>query len=161
MSTKLVSRRIAHREAVLTRLVKHLVALIENENADAAKAQSLVADKSLKTTRSADNDVRASLLVLQGLDIRLDGGTAIEHTSLDVRHVLAEAVILVPNLVGQLTGVAHDNDRDLSVHRLNLLKGREDKDGRLSQTGLGLADDVTAEKSLRDTSLLDCRSNRC
>ncbi len=49
-----------------------------------------------------------------------------------VRHVLAEAVVLVTDLVSQLSGVAHNNDGDLSVHRLDLLKGSENKDCSLS-----------------------------
>lgn len=145
----------------LTRLVKHLVALVKDKDTDAAKAQSLVADKSLETTRGTDNDVRTSLLVLQNLHVVLDGRTAIKDTSLDVRHVLAEAVVLIANLVGQLTSVAHDHNRDLAIDRLNLLERGENKDCSLTETGLGLADDITTEESLGDTSLLDCRSNGC
>ncbi len=103
----------------------------------------------------------ASLLVLQGLNVVLDGSTAVEDTSLDVGHVLAEAVVLVANLVGQLASVAHDHNRDLAIDGLNLLEGGEDEDCSLTETGLGLADDITTEESLGDTSLLDCRLNGC
>lgn len=101
--------------------------------------------------------MRASLLVLQGLHVGLDGCTAVEDASLDAGHVLAETVVLVANLVGQLASVAHDDDRDLAINRLELLEGGENKDGSLTQTRLGLADNVTTEKSLGDTGLLDCR----
>jgi hypothetical protein len=143
------------------RLVEHLVTLVEDKDANAAKSQSLVTDKSLETTRSTDNDMRASFLVLERLHVGLDGSTTIEDTGLDVGHVLAETVVLVADLVGQLTSVAHDNHRDLSVHGLNLLKGSKNEDSSLTQTGLGLADNVTTEECLGDTGLLDCRSNRC
>lgn len=150
----------ADRDA-LTGLVKHLVALIENKDADTAKAECLVADKGLETTRSTNNDVRASLLVLQGLHVGLDWSTTIEDTSLDVGHVLAEAVVLVANLVSKLTSVAHDHNRNLAINRLNLLQSGEHKDGSLTETRLGLADNITTEKCLGNTGLLDCRSRAC
>ena len=142
----------------LTRLVEHLVALVKDEDTDTAKAEGLVPDKSLEATRGTDNDVRASVLVLENLHVLLDGSSTVEDARLDVGHVLAEAVVLIANLVSQLTSVAHDHDRDLSVDRLNLLQSRQDEDGSLSQTRLGLADNITTEKSLRNTSLLNCRS---
>lgn len=145
----------------LTGLVKHLVTLIEDEDANAAETQSLVADESFETTRSTHNDVRASLLVLESLNIVLNGGTTVEDSSLDVGHVLAEAVVLITDLVGQLTSVAHDNNGYLSVHRFDLLKSGKNEDSSLSQTGLGLADNVSTEECLGDTGLLDCRLNRC
>lgn len=140
----------------LTRSVEHLVTLVENEDANATKAESLVTDQGLETARSTDNNMRASLLVLQGLHVGLDGGTTVEDASLDARQVLAETVVLVTNLVGQLASVAHDHDGDLSIDGLDLLKGREHEDGSLTKTRLGLADDVTAKECLGDTGLLNC-----
>jgi hypothetical protein len=91
-------------------LIEHLVALVKHKDANASETESLVADKSLKTTGSADNDVRASVLALESLDVVLDGSAAVEDTGLDVRHVLAESVVLISDLVGQLTSVAHDDN---------------------------------------------------
>lgn len=76
--------------------------------------------------------MRASVLILECLHVGLDGSSTIEHTGLDIGHVLAEAVVLVTDLVSQLSGVAHNNDGDLSVHRLDLLKGSENEDSCLS-----------------------------
>jgi hypothetical protein len=146
---------------ILTRLVEHLVALIEHEDANASKSKGLVTDKSLETTGSTDNDVRAGVLVLQSLHVGLDGGTTEEDASLDVGHVLAESVVLIANLVGQFTSVAHDNHRNLAIDGLNLLQSGKDEDSRLTQTRLGLADNVSSEKSLRNAGLLNCRSNGC
>lgn len=106
----------------LTGLVEHLVTLVKDKDADASETESLVADESLETTGGADNDVRASVLGLEGLDVVLDGSTTVEDTGLDVRHVLAESVVFVSDLVGQLTSVAHDNHRDLAINGLDLLK---------------------------------------
>ena len=137
-------------------MVKHLVTLIENEDADASKAQDLITDKRVQTARRSYDDVRAGILVLDNLDILLDGGTTVEHASLDVRHVLAEPVVLVSDLERELTGVAHNQDRDLAVDGLDLLERGQDKDGCLSETRLGLRDDVASEERLGDTGLLNC-----
>lgn len=94
----------------LTGLVEHLVALVKDKDADTTEAESLVADKRLEAAGSANDDVRASILVLKGLHVGLDGSTTIEDASLDVGHVLAETFVLIANLVGQLTSVAHDDN---------------------------------------------------
>lgn len=117
----------------------------------------LVADEGVETTGSSDDDVRVSILVLQDLGILLDGSTTVEDAGLDVGHVLGEAVVLVANLEGQLTGVAHDQNGALASDGLDLLEGGEDEDSRLSKTRLGLANDVTTEKGLGDTCLLNCK----
>lgn len=96
------------------------------------------------------------VLVLQDLGILLDGRTTVENTRLDVGHVLGESVVLIANLEGQLTGVAHDQNRALAGDRLHLLKSGEHENSSLSETRLGLTDDVTTKKSLRNTCLLDC-----
>lgn len=96
------------------------------------------------------------VLVLQDLSILLDGSTTVEDAGLDVGHVLGESVVLVANLEGQLTGVAHNQNRALAGDGLDLLESGEDKDSSLSQTRLGLADNITTEKSLGNACLLDC-----
>jgi hypothetical protein len=140
----------------LTNLVKHLIALVQDEHADVSKTQVLVADKGVETARGADNDVGVSLLVLEDLGILLDGSAAVEDASLDVGHVLAESVVLVADLESQLTSMAHNQDRALSGDRLDLLEGGENKDSRLAETRLGLADDVAAEHGLGNACLLNC-----
>lgn len=142
----------------LTRLVEHLVALVKYEDTNTAETKGLVAHEGLETAGGTDDDVGTGILVLQCLHIRLDGSTAVEDTSLDVRHVLAETVVLIANLVGQLSSVAHNNDRDLAVDGLNLLQSSKNKDCGLSQSGLGLADNISSKKRLGNACLLDCRS---
>lgn len=137
-------------------MVEHLVALIKDKDTNTAQSQELVADQSVKPARCTDNDVRVGVLVLQNLGVLLDGSTTVEDARLDVGHVLGESVVLVANLECQLTGVAHDQDRALAGDGLNLLQSGEDEDSSLSETRLGLADDVTTKKSLRNTCLLDC-----
>ena len=116
----------------------------------------LVAHQGVETTGSTDDDVGVSLLVLEDLGILLDGSTTVEDAGLDVGHVLAEAVVLVANLEGELTSVAHDEDGTLAGDGLDLLKSGKDEDSRLTETGLGLADDITTKHGLGDTCLLNC-----
>lgn len=106
----------------LTGLVQHLVALIENEDADASKSERLVTDKSLETTWCTNNDVRAGVFVLQSLHVGLDRSAAVENASLDVGHVLAKSVVLITDLVGQFTSMTHDNNGDFAIDWLNLLE---------------------------------------
>lgn len=138
-----------------TNLVEHLVTLIEDEALNVAEAELLVSDQGVQTTGSGDNDVRVSLLVGKELNVFLHGGTAVEDSGLDVGHVLCESGVFVLDLVGELTGVAHNEDRGLTLDGLHLLQSCEDEDGSLSQTGLGLADDIVTENGLGNTLLLD------
>jgi hypothetical protein len=147
---------------VLTGLVKHLVTLIEDEVLQVGEAQVPVTDERVDTARSSDNDVGVGVLVAQELNVLLDGCTAVEDTDLDIGQELCETVVFVPDLVGQLTGVAHDeNGCDTGLGLLiHLLEGGEDEDGRLSETRLGLAENVVAENGLGNGNLLDCRAQR-
>lgn len=116
-----------------------------------------VTDESVETTGRSDNDVRVSVLVLQNLGVLLDGRATVKDAGLDVGHILGEPVVLVADLEGQLTGVAHDQNRALAGDGLDLLEGGEDKDSCLTKARLGLADDITTKKGLRDTCLLNCK----
>jgi len=134
------------RRFVLTGLVQHLVALIEDEVLQVGKAEMPIADEGVDTTGSTDDDVRVSVLVAKELDVLLNGSSSVEDTNLDVRQELGEAVVLVADLVGQLASVAHDQDSGgtglgLLVH---LLEGCENEDGSLSETRLGLAEDIVS-----------------
>ena len=97
------------------------------------------------------------LLVLQNLGVFLDGSPTIEDGGLDKRDVLAETSVFVLNLEGQLPGMAHDYHGRFSSDRLDRLKRGKDEDGRLSETRLGLTEDIGTENGLRDGKLLDCR----
>ena len=145
---------------VLTRLVQHLVALVKDEVLKVGQAEMPVTDKSVDTTGGTNNDVRVSLLVAEQLNVLLDGCSTVEDTDLDVGQELGETVVLVPDLVGQLTSVAHDQDRSDTRLRLlvHLLQGSKDEDGCLSETGLGLAENVVTKNGLRNGNLLDCRA---
>lgn len=84
----------------LTRLVKHLVALIEDEVLQIGKAKVPVADESVDTAGGTDNNVGLRVLVAKKLDVRLHGCFAVEDTNPDIGHELGETVVLVSDLVG-------------------------------------------------------------
>ena len=135
-----------NRERVLTWLVQHLVALIEDEVLQARETEFLVTNKGIDTSRCAHNDVRVGVLVGQDFNVLLDWGTAVEDGDADVRQELGEAVVLILDLESQLTGVAHDQDSRSARLRLlvHLLEGGQHEDGCLSETRLGLAEHVVS-----------------
>jgi hypothetical protein len=133
-------------DAVLTRLVQHLVALVKNEMLQVGKSQMPITDKGVNTTGGAHDDVGVCFLVAEELDILLDWGSAVEYADLDVGQELCEAIVFVADLVCQLACVTHNQDGSnaglwLLVH---LLQRGEDKHGRLSETRLGLAKDIVS-----------------
>lgn len=111
----------------LTNLVKHLITFIENESLDVAKRQLLVTDKRIQTTRGTDNNVGSCLFVAEELDILLHGGTSVENSSLHLRKVFAESGVFVLDLVCQLTRVAHNQDLDFTLNRVESVKGGENE----------------------------------
>jgi hypothetical protein len=139
-----------------TNLIEHLVALVQNEVVNVGEPKLLVADQGVQTARSPDNDVRVGVLVGEDFVVLLDRGAAVEHRRLDGGHVLCESGVLVADLVRQLAGVAHDQNRRLAGDRLYLLQTGEHKDGRLSETALGLAHHIGSENGLRNDFLLNC-----
>src|ERR1700761_973384 len=75
-----VNRRI--RRLLLTDLVEHLVTFVEDKGLDVSQGQIFVTDKSIQTTRSADNDIGERLLVLEEFNVFLNGRTAVEDSGL-------------------------------------------------------------------------------
>lgn len=138
-------------------MVEHLVALVEDEARDAAETQLLVSYESVETSRSRNDDVGVSLLVLEECFILLDVDSTVEDGSLHLWHVLAEPSILVLDLEGQLTCMTHDDDTDFAVDGLDLLQSGQDEDGCLSETGFSLAENIGSENGLWNADLLDWR----
>lgn len=141
---------------IRTNLIEHLVALVEDEHFDAAKAKLLLTHKSIESSRSTDNDMRMGILVGQDLNVLLHGRAAVEDRGLHIRKILAEAGVLVLDLVGQLTSVAEDQDSGLASNGFELLQSGEDEHSRLTKTRLRLAENVGTDDSLRNAVLLDC-----
>jgi hypothetical protein len=55
-------KQVVHLRELLTNLIQHLVALIENEGLDAVEAELLVSNQGVQPARSGDNDIWVSLL---------------------------------------------------------------------------------------------------
>lgn len=99
-------------------MFQHLVAFVQDKVLDFGSVQLLVSDQSHGSTGSTDNNVRALLLVCEQLLVGGDGRSTVEHAGSDVGHKLGETSELVSDLVSQFTGVAQDDDGDLSVDGL-------------------------------------------
>lgn len=112
----------------LTNCIQKLVALIENKVLDMASVEALVSNEGVQSTRCSNDDMRASILVLENFNILGLAGTAVEDRSTDIRHVLAESGVLVLDLVSELASVAQHNDTDLTGNWLDLLKCSNDED---------------------------------
>jgi hypothetical protein len=82
--------------------------------------------------------------------------TSVEHAGLDVRQVLGEALVLLLDLEGQLSGVAEHHHVHLAGHGLQQVQGGQHEHGGLAHAGLGLADDVGAQHGGRDALVLHC-----
>jgi hypothetical protein len=102
--------------------------------ANRSSLEALVPNEGVEATGGTDHDVRALVLGLEEVLVDLDGRSTVEDTGADVGHVLGETGVLVLDLVGELTSVAEDDDRDLAVDGLDLLKSRSDEDGGLTCT---------------------------
>lgn len=144
-----------------TKLVQHLVALIDDEALHGGEAEHPLANKGVETARSSHDDVWVRLLVAESVDILLHVHTTIEDARLHVRNVLAEASVLVSNLERKLARVGDDQTLAFALDGLDLLERRKHEDCGLAESGLGLAEDVRAEDGLRDDHLLDCIASRC
>ena len=122
-----------------TDLIQHLVTFVEAENFNAAQSKLLVSYESVHSPGCADDNMRVSVLASQDFDIFLHGSSTVEDGSLHLRHVLAEACILVLNLVSKLAGVAHNEDGAFAGNWFDLLKRSKNEDCGLPETRLGLA----------------------
>ena len=137
---------------MLTQLLEHFVAFVEDEMLEMLQIELLAPDQGQDPARSAHHDMRA--VGLEHLLVLGDGQAAEEDADFDALSVLGEPLVLLADLEGQLSGVAHDQDTHLAVHGLNLLESCQDEDGRLAHSGLGLAEDVHAQDGLRDAFVL-------
>lgn len=139
-------------------LLEDLVTLVNDKVLDTRNLEALVANEGVHATRGTDKDVGALGLVLEHGLVLGDGSTTVDDTGSNIGHVFGKSGVLVADLVGKLSGVAENKNRDLAIDGLDLLKSGKDKDGGLTHTGLGLADDVHAKDRLGDAFLLDCCS---
>ena len=96
---------------------------------DVAGIEALVSNERVQATRCSDDDMWASVLVLEDFDILGLAGTSVEDRGPDIRHVLAESSVFVLDLVSEFTGVAKDNNADLASDGLDLLKRSNNEDG--------------------------------
>jgi hypothetical protein len=139
-----------------THLLQKLIALIKNKELEGLEVQITILDQLQNTARSTDDNVGGVGLEL--LLVRGDRHTAKEHGSLDVAHVLFEAVELLADLVCQLTSVAKNESLDFAGNRVDLVQGGQNEHGRLTHTTLCLAKNIVTENGLRNALVLHYES---
>ena len=92
---------------LLTGLIEHLVALVEDEDLELIQVERLVLDQGQDSARSAYDDVRR-VRAVESFDVVLDGHATEEDIFADFRQVLGESVELLLDLIGQLSRVAQN-----------------------------------------------------
>lgn len=92
--------------AALTKLFQHLVTLVQHKMLEVAQTQLLVPHEGQHSAWGAHDNVRA--VIFERVLVLLNVHASKEHSDLHRGHVLAEALVLLGDLVGELSGVAHD-----------------------------------------------------
>ena len=137
--------------------LKALIALIHHKVTDMGQVHSFFLSQSFHTARGTYNDVRALCRIFAHLTLLLDGQSTEEVAHTDVLHVSGETLILVADLECQLTGVAKNHHRNLTINWFQLLQAGDDEHRGLTHTGLSLANNIHAKNSLRNALVLDCK----
>lgn len=139
------------------KLFEHLVALVKNKVLDLACVELLVTDEGHGSARGTNNDVRALFLVGKDLLVGRDGSTTVEDTSSDIGHKFGKTSKLILDLIGKLSSVTENDDRNLAINGFNLLQSGKHKHSRLTHTRLGLTQNICTEDGLGNTFLLNLR----
>lgn len=134
---------------------QELVALVKNKELDVLQAEGSLVGKGSNAARSTDDDVRSV-----GLQELLLGGnikTSDDHFDANggSSEVLLKALKLLLDLDRQFAGVSHHDSADLTIDGSDLMQDRQDEDGGLTHTRLGLADNVLAVDGGRNSLLLN------
>ena len=79
----------------------------------------------------------------------------VSQNYLNATHVLGEPFVFFADLESQFSGVAHDDNRNLSVLRLDLLQRGQNEDSRLAHAGFSLAEDIHSQDSLGNAFVLN------
>jgi len=102
----------------------------------------LVPNQTVQPPGRSNYDMRTGIRILDQVNILLNRRAAVKNSRPNFRHILAESRVFIPDLKGEFTGVTKNENRDFSVHGLDLLEGRKDKDGRFTETRFGLTEDI-------------------
>lgn len=138
------------------RLIKHLIALIENEGLKVVKHQILLLDESQHATGSTDHDVRR-FEALENFFILADRNSAKDGLATNIGKILGEAVELVLDLDSELACIAQDQCANRLRIFLQLVEQRENEHGGLAHAGDGLANNVASLHRIGNALLLDFR----
>lgn len=82
---------------------------------DLTCVELLVTDEGHSSARGTNNDVGALFLVGKDLLVGGDGSTTVEDTSSDIGHELGETSKLILDLIGKLSSMTENDDRNLAI----------------------------------------------
>jgi len=138
-------------DLVLETTGKHLVGFVKDELPHRDWVERSALDHVVNTSRGADDAVDTRFELPH---VFTDKGAADAGHALNL-HVVAEGNHNLLDLLRQLTGWGEEKSLALPVLDVELLEHGDRESGRLTGTGLGLGDDVTALHARDDGSLLN------
>lgn len=104
--------------------------------------QNLVPGEGVQTAGGGDNDVWAFAFVAENFGVFGHWGATIECANSNVGHVFGESGVFVFDLEGKFASVAEDENSNLAVYRLKLLKCGQDENRSFAMTRLCLTQDI-------------------
>ena len=132
--------------------VEHAVGLVEDQVVDVVELERAAADVVDHAARGADDDLRASLEVVELAAVTratIDGGHG------DARDVLRDACAALRRSASPARASAPGRAPGIWQRFVDAFDERDAEGGRLARAGLGLADHVAAVEQQRDDPRLD------
>ena len=128
-------------DALLEAHVQHLVGLVQNDVRHLVQACLAAVHEVDETARRSHDDLYA---MAQLMNLRLDGGTAIDGGDVQMGDVLAEILQVVCNLQTKFTCRTQHYRLSVLAAGVDSLQQRQAECGRLARTGLCQCDDVVS-----------------
>mmetsp|Transcript_103522 Transcript_103522/g.299525 ORF Transcript_103522/g.299525 Transcript_103522/m.299525 type:complete len:291 (+) Transcript_103522:159-1031(+) len=138
-------------DLVLEAAGQHLIGLVQHESDEVVHDQAPLADHVVNAAGCADDDV---LAVAEAIDVVADGGPSDASVAADV-HVVAQRQRHLLDLVREFARGCENQGLARGDLHVDALEHADHECGRLSGSGLGLADCVAPIKDGLDPALLD------
>ena len=116
-----------------TCFLKHLIALVKNQNLEVSEIKFLLFDQSKDSTWSSYNNVRG-LNSFKNLDVITNGLSTVHDLSSELRQVFGKSSKFVLDLIGKLTNMAENKGRARFGLFRQLMENSENKHCRLTHS---------------------------
>lgn len=130
---------------------EHLVGLIEDEDLHVLGVEDIALEHVQDTSRGPDDDLDTAA---EDLDVVSDQGSTDAGVRGDLEE-LSEGLADLLGLLGELTGGCEDESLGTGVVEIDILQDADAESRRLSSSGLGLGDGITAADDRDDPLGLD------